>query len=314
MNQPLVSILINNYNYGSYLNAAIDSSLNQTYLNTEIIVVDDGSTDSSQEIIRSYGDKIKPVFKPNGGQASAFNAGFVKSSGNIICFLDSDDIFLPTKVEEVIRVFAKFNDIDWVFHPLFSMQTDELKKDILNPLFECKSQLLTIEEIDFRDSMRAGELPRFVPQTSAFSFSRKILKQIFPIPEDRKTYLGDTYLAMACVSQSKGCVIDKKISIYRLHGDNAYSNKEIIKSRETFMKLHLVTGYWLRTNFSDLSRYTNKFFSKGLACFWLSKNPHARYKEFIKNYFAYLSTLEKILVIMLSAYYFQKTLLRKSLP
>jgi len=67
MNQPLVSIIINNYNYGRYLRSAIDSALGQTYFNTEIIVVDDGSTDNSPEIIKSYEERIKSILKPNGG-------------------------------------------------------------------------------------------------------------------------------------------------------------------------------------------------------------------------------------------------------
>jgi glycosyltransferase involved in cell wall biosynthesis len=66
---PFVSILINNYNYGRFLQEAIDSALNQTYSPTEVIVVDDGSTDNSREIIASYGNKIIPVLKENGGQA-----------------------------------------------------------------------------------------------------------------------------------------------------------------------------------------------------------------------------------------------------
>ncbi len=74
--KPLVSILINNYNYGRFLSKAIDSALNQEYQNIEVIVVDDGSTDDSRKIIESYGERIKPVLKENGGQASAFNAGF----------------------------------------------------------------------------------------------------------------------------------------------------------------------------------------------------------------------------------------------
>ena len=92
---PLVSILINNYNYAQYLSQAIDSALGQTYTNTEIIVVDDGSTDNSREIINSYGNQIISVLKENGGQASAINAGFAASKGDIICLLDADDIFLP---------------------------------------------------------------------------------------------------------------------------------------------------------------------------------------------------------------------------
>ena len=75
--EPLtLTVLINNHNYARYLREATDSALEQTYPRTEVVVVDDGSTDESTEVIRSYGDRIVPVFKSNGGQASAFNAGF----------------------------------------------------------------------------------------------------------------------------------------------------------------------------------------------------------------------------------------------
>src|SRR5271166_6653726 len=104
MTQPglLVTILINNFNYGRFLRQAIDSALNQTYHNVEVIVVDDGSTDESRTIIGSYGNRIISVLKKNGGQASAFNAGIAASQGEIICMLDADDFFYPDKVERVI--------------------------------------------------------------------------------------------------------------------------------------------------------------------------------------------------------------------
>ena len=80
---PCVSIIINNYNYGRFLHSAIDSAIKQIYAHTELIVVDDGSTDDSRDIISSYGSKITPVFKPNGGQASALNAGFAVCRGDM---------------------------------------------------------------------------------------------------------------------------------------------------------------------------------------------------------------------------------------
>src|SRR5579872_6996796 len=111
--EPCVTVLINNYNYGRFLREAIDSALKQTYKNIEVVVVDDGSTDESREIIRGYGDRVVPVFKANGGQASAFNEGISASRGEIICFLDSDDIFHPTKVEKVVP-YCKQNSM--VYH------------------------------------------------------------------------------------------------------------------------------------------------------------------------------------------------------
>src|SRR5260370_31944470 len=83
----LVSIIIPNYNYGRYLRIAIDSALAQTYAPVEVLVVDDGSTDNSREVIESYGDRIAPIVKANGGHGSALNAGDAASSGNTVTFL-----------------------------------------------------------------------------------------------------------------------------------------------------------------------------------------------------------------------------------
>ncbi|MGH7801488.1 MAG: glycosyltransferase family 2 protein [Thermodesulfobacteriota bacterium] len=77
----LVSIIINNYNYGRFLKGCIESALNQTYPHTEVIIVDDGSTDNSREIIAKYRERAILILKQNEGQASAFNAGFAVSMG-----------------------------------------------------------------------------------------------------------------------------------------------------------------------------------------------------------------------------------------
>src|SRR2546422_9955025 len=106
-NFELATIIVNNYNYGRFLREAVDSALNQTYRNTEVIVVDDGSTDGSPEIIASYGDRIIPVLKQNGGQNSALNAGFSLSRGDVILFLDSDDVLVPTAVEAALEALAE---------------------------------------------------------------------------------------------------------------------------------------------------------------------------------------------------------------
>src|SRR5579862_7959674 len=103
MTNGLASIIINNYNYGRFLPEAIDSALQQTYPHTEVIVVDDGSTDRSREIIAAYGDRIIPVLKENGGQTSAVNSGFAASHGDVVLFLDADDALEPSAVEQAVR-------------------------------------------------------------------------------------------------------------------------------------------------------------------------------------------------------------------
>jgi len=107
MSKPLVSIIIPNYNKAPYIREAIESALNQTYKNIEVIVVDDGSTDESKEIIKSFGKRIKAYFLPHKNANVARNFGFKKSKGEYIQFLDSDDIILPEKIEKQVEVLEK---------------------------------------------------------------------------------------------------------------------------------------------------------------------------------------------------------------
>src|SRR5687767_9120832 len=102
---PLVSVLINNYNYARFLPDAIESALSQTYPAVEVIVVDDGSTDESAEVIRSFGTRIVPVLRPHGGQGAALNAGASVARGDLLALLDSDDYFVPDKIERIVREF-----------------------------------------------------------------------------------------------------------------------------------------------------------------------------------------------------------------
>src|SRR5690242_13648165 len=103
----LASVVVNNYNYARFLPEAIDSALDQTWAETEVIVVDDGSSDRSREIIAGYGDRIVRVFKENGGQNSALNAGFSRSRGDVILFLDSDDALLPTAAAAAVEALTE---------------------------------------------------------------------------------------------------------------------------------------------------------------------------------------------------------------
>lgn len=101
---PLVSIVIPVYNGANYMRQAIDSALAQTYKNTEIIVVNDGSKDNTEQIALSYGDKIRYFAKENGGQSSALNLGIEKMRGEYFSWLSHDDVYYPNKLEEQVRV------------------------------------------------------------------------------------------------------------------------------------------------------------------------------------------------------------------
>jgi len=108
---PLVSIVITCFNYGKYLRRCVDSALQQSYLNLEIIVVDDGSTDDTEQVIIPYLDdpKITYIRQQNRGQAVAKNVGINQSCGDFIAFLDADDLWCP---EKITKQMAYFEDKD----------------------------------------------------------------------------------------------------------------------------------------------------------------------------------------------------------
>jgi glycosyltransferase involved in cell wall biosynthesis len=106
MDQPLISIIINNHNYAQYLGRAIESALGQRYERVEVIVVDDGSSDGSREVIARYRNHCVAVLQDQRGQGGAYNAGFRTSRGNIVVFLDSDDVLYPNAAAEIARAWS----------------------------------------------------------------------------------------------------------------------------------------------------------------------------------------------------------------
>ena len=103
---PLVSVIIPNYNYASYVREAIDSVLAQDYPSVEVIVVDDGSSDDSRAVIESYGDKVRAIFQQNQGVCATRNNGVKVSRGEFVAFLDADDAWMPSKISRQMERFA----------------------------------------------------------------------------------------------------------------------------------------------------------------------------------------------------------------
>lgn len=108
---PKVSIIIPVYNGSNYLKEAIDSALNQTYEDVEVIVVNDGSNDNgeTEKIAKSYGDKIRYYYKENGGVASALNYGIKTMSGDYFSWLSHDDVYFPEKIQTQIGMLKFYS-------------------------------------------------------------------------------------------------------------------------------------------------------------------------------------------------------------
>jgi hypothetical protein len=224
---PLVSIVVNNFNYARFLVQTIDSALAQSYARVEVLVVDDASTDGSRAIIESYGDRIVPVFQAvNQGQGAAFNAGFRASRGDIVMFLDADDWLYPEAARRVVETWVAGEskthfrldlvDIDGAHvdvHPPREVRLDG--GDVLPLLFE---------------------FGRYeTPVTTGNAFARGALELVMPMPAEFR--LGaDGYLAIVVPFHGQVVSVDECLGAYRMHGANAYAGSATAESIESFFR------------------------------------------------------------------------------
>jgi glycosyltransferase involved in cell wall biosynthesis len=118
---PKVSVIIPSYNHGRYILQAIESVFSQTYDDYEIIVVDDGSTDNTEEAVKPYWERIRYFYKEHGGDASARNFGTRKANGEYLVFLDADDLLMPKKLEIQATILDENPDIGFVYSDFYNI-------------------------------------------------------------------------------------------------------------------------------------------------------------------------------------------------
>lgn len=219
---PLVSIIVNNYNYGRFLPQAIDSALQQTYARTEVLVVDDGSTDHSREVIGRYDGQVTAILKENGGQASAFNAGFARSHGDIVIFLDADDVLLPETAGWVAQVFRGAPTTAKVQYRMAVIDADGERTGDVKPLphLPLRSGDLRRQVLTFPDDMTWMA-------TSGNAFSASVLRRIFPMPEHEYRILADFYLSHLTPLFGLVVFLDDIGACYRIHGQNNYESSAL---------------------------------------------------------------------------------------
>jgi glycosyltransferase involved in cell wall biosynthesis len=175
----LVSVLTANYNYARYLPEAIESVLAQSYTNFELIVCDDGSTDESCSLVEHYArrdPRIKLIRKANGGVASALNAAYRESKGEIVCLLDADDRFLPEKLAMVVQGFESHPDSGFLGHRMFLIDADGHRQG-RKPLFRRHPSGWYGPFV-----VRYGDWPPGLSFGSGLCLRREISDLIFPMP------------------------------------------------------------------------------------------------------------------------------------
>lgn len=219
-NINLISVILNNYNYSGYIGEAIASVLGQTYDNFELIIVDDGSTDDSKDVIEKFAaedNRIKTCFKENGGQASAFNAGFDMAEGDVICFLDSDDYFAKEKLAEIHAKHTEGYTYIYTDH----QGVDSDNKEIADPLKRYRYDGFNSFLVYYM-SKYPGDV------TSSLSMTRKLAEKIFPIKDINGWRIqADDCIVFQAGMMSRAYFLAKKLTYYRMHSSNGYFGRNL---------------------------------------------------------------------------------------
>lgn len=207
---PKLSIIIRNWNYGCFLRDAIDSALAQTHDRTEVIVVDDGSTDDSRKVLAEYGNRLCAVLKENGGEGSAVNAGFKAATGDIILFLDSDDVLAPDAAARVTAMWDK--DVTRVHFPLHAMGADGTLLPRLHPPFK-------VPDLSLQDHLALfGQVISGAQSCNAYA--AWALRSILPLDETAWYRSCDCYLNALTMAQGRTQLVHDPLGGYRFHANN----------------------------------------------------------------------------------------------
>lgn len=212
---PLVSVIISNYNYGQFLADTIQSVLDQTYRRIEIIVVDDGSTDHSHDVLSRFEDMISPLYRDHQGQCAALNAGFNLSHGDIVIFLDSDDCLVADAIERLTRPFRSN----------IALTKSQGYMNAVN----AKGRLLgwTVPyrlspSGDYKEMvLKYG--PSVINQawTSGNAWARWFIEKVLPLPEDPENKVHpDGCLNPLATLYGSIVTLEKPVGLYRLHEHN----------------------------------------------------------------------------------------------
>lgn len=201
---PKVSIVTPSYNQGRYIRATIESVLGQDYPRIEHIVIDGGSNDETVSILKEYENKIRWVSESDNGQADAINKGIRLSSGSIVAYLNSDDIYLPGTISRVVDEFYRFPDADLVYGDFHAI--DE-QGNILDK----------IKTIPFDHAILLYDA-NYISQPASF-YRRRLLDEI-GLFDERLQYLMDyEFFLRAAKRRAVFHLMKTPLSAIRYHGD-----------------------------------------------------------------------------------------------
>lgn len=223
------SCLVNNFDYAPYVVEAVQSALAQTRAFDEIVVVDDGSTDDSCERLRAaFGDepRVTLIEKTNGGQLSCFHRGVEASTGEVVCFLDADDVYDPTYLETVLAVYDARADCHAVVsaYRTFGRQEGEVRR------FPGDRDLGYSAVLALTRSL----VKLWVSPTSTMSMRRTVLDRFLPLPRpaDWRTRADDCLLFGSAFAGARKYYSAAPLVGYRVHDENRWYGRKFDASYE----------------------------------------------------------------------------------
>jgi|GEM_PF-6255064 len=240
------SVVISNYNGADYIAYAIGSVLASLRDDLEVVVVDDGSTDTSREVIRRFTDsRVKPVFQDNRGQAGAFNHGIAESRGKFICLLDGDDFFFPDKIDLVDEAILDLGLEDEPFiirHPLVRVGAvgaqrtwagtegfSYFDRRLVSPRPGDRLHLSSPDHV--LRYLKIHGYPEFIGGNSTV-LSRSTADLIFPLPEHLSKFYGDLFPVLAAPIVGQAYFLGSAYAAYRFHTSNHSSIRKCYYSED----------------------------------------------------------------------------------
>jgi cellulose synthase/poly-beta-1,6-N-acetylglucosamine synthase-like glycosyltransferase len=214
--RSFVSVLVDTFNHERFIEQAIVSVLEQDIPDSEreIIVVDDGSTDRTPEIVKKFAPQVRLLRKENGGQASAFNEGIPECKGETIAFLDGDDWWAPNKLTRVMQSMAGNPSVGIVGHGIINVQRDGREQaEILREGFHFQASTIEGARLFRRRGAFLG--------TSRMTIRADLLRRIGPVPEAIEIQ-ADEYLFTLAAVLAGAQVLPEALTYYRLHEANSF--------------------------------------------------------------------------------------------
>jgi glycosyltransferase involved in cell wall biosynthesis len=278
---PLVSVIIPNYNYGNYISETLSSVLNQSYKNLEIIVVDDGSTDNSIEVIKRLGQDIRIIEQNNSGVSSARNKGLKASTGKYVCFLDADDFWEEHKVELQVMAAEEY-DLDLIYCGYS----------------ECDVNLNIIKEQIPKHKGNCENLYRVNPGsaiallgTSTAMIRATVLEKVEGFDIELNTSADWDFLRR--ISKiSHFSFVSAQLVRYRIHSDSMSSGSLVRYYRDNELALNKMIAEYSSKNFKDffLNRYSVIRFHLGaMKAFLKSRELMQSFRHLTKMIFGVIS-------------------------